>query len=495
MALLSVPVANADAGRRMAVVAGNDLGGPGEVELRFAQTDARRLAQVLRELGGVAAEDLFLLLDEDATAVRKALVEVDARAKASSAPVTLLFFYSGHADAEALHLGATRLAWDELRQTLERSPTRLQVALIDACQAGALTLPKGFVVGAPVSPDARGFAALVSADVAEQAQEMGSLGGSIFTHFLVSGLRGAADFDHDGEVTLAELNSYAGRATELATARWAGSLQHPAFHFDISGRGEIVLSRLRDAVATIHLAAPLEGHLVVSERGSPLIVAEAEKLSGQPMRIAVPSGRYRVHLRSPEAVRVAEAELPWGGTADLTPERFTALSYQSVAQKGALLEVRRHRLQVEAMLQSEATLGMGATLVARLEYGLRFAPFEVGLWLHATHWTIAAVDTTAATTVLGVGVVLSHEWALRRVDWRLFGAFEEEWWRQVVEKEGVRDAFAPTLAVGTGLRVPFLDRLFASLSLEGLLHFANVEGKGSTTSPGVRVSVGAGVAF
>ena len=61
------------AGRRIAVIAGNNFGAPGEIELRFARTDAQRMAQVLRELGGVSGEDLFLLLDKDVDAVRKTL--------------------------------------------------------------------------------------------------------------------------------------------------------------------------------------------------------------------------------------------------------------------------------------------------------------------------------------------------------------------------------------------------------------------------------------
>jgi len=493
--LLVAPGAVALPGRRIAVVAGNDVGAPGEVELRYARTDAQRVAQVLRELGGVAPADLYLLLDGDAGSMREALAAAAERSREGPEPATLLFFYSGHADAQAMHLGSSRFTWDELRAALETGPAQLRVAFVDACQAGALTLPKGFVVGPPAAQGARGFAVLASADLAEQAQEMGSLGGSIFTHYLVSGMRGAADTDGDGRVTLAELHSHTARNTARATAAWTGSLQHPAFHFDISGQGDIVVSELRQALATLEIGNELAGHLVVSERGTRLIVAEAEKAAGRPLRLAVPSGRYVVYLRAPSEVGAAEVDIPWGGSATLGAEQFTSHSYQSVAQKGTLIEVRRQRLVLEGGVQSPAVSGMGATPLGRLEYSFRFAPVELGLRLQYLHSRFDTVDTRAATTVVGLGALLAHEAVLRQVDVRLWVFFEEGWWRQAVDKEGVRTAMTPTFGAGAGVRVPVLNPLFASLGIEGLLHVPQVQDRGAVVRGGVRATLGVGIAF
>ena len=50
--------------------------------------------------------------------------------------------------------------------------------------------------------DVRGTAFIASTAVGEAAQESQALGGSFFTHHLETGLRGAADADGDGLVTL-----------------------------------------------------------------------------------------------------------------------------------------------------------------------------------------------------------------------------------------------------------------------------------------------------
>lgn len=91
--------------QRYAVVIGSNHGAPSEPVLRFAQTDARRVAQVLRELGRVQPEHLFLLLDPEPEAVRTTLARIERRVAGDPERAALVFYYSGHADADALHLG------------------------------------------------------------------------------------------------------------------------------------------------------------------------------------------------------------------------------------------------------------------------------------------------------------------------------------------------------------------------------------------------------
>ena len=60
---------------------------------------------------------------------------------------------------------------------------------------------------------------LAATAASEDAQESDELRGSFFTHYLVSGLLGAADEDGDGAVTLAEAYDHAYAATLRATSR------------------------------------------------------------------------------------------------------------------------------------------------------------------------------------------------------------------------------------------------------------------------------------
>jgi uncharacterized caspase-like protein len=56
--------------------------------------------------------------------------------------------------------------------------------------------------------DASGEVVITSSSADELSQESDEVGGSYFTHYLLSGLRGAADTSGDGEVTLDEAYRY-----------------------------------------------------------------------------------------------------------------------------------------------------------------------------------------------------------------------------------------------------------------------------------------------
>ena len=119
--------------------------------------------------------------------------------------------------------------------------------VLDACQAGSLVRIKGGAPApafdvAPWEALPRGLAFLASSSESEVAQESDELGGSFFTHFLVSGLRGAADRDRNGRVSLGESYEFASRHTLAATATSPVGPQHPTFRFDLAGQQDIALT-------------------------------------------------------------------------------------------------------------------------------------------------------------------------------------------------------------------------------------------------------------
>ena len=101
------------------VAIGNNRGDASDLALLFAERDARELADVLRNQGNVASDRVRLLIDEDADTVRRTLGSVNStlrgRQQEGGPATALIVFYSGHADAEALHLRGTHLALEELR--------------------------------------------------------------------------------------------------------------------------------------------------------------------------------------------------------------------------------------------------------------------------------------------------------------------------------------------------------------------------------------------
>jgi uncharacterized caspase-like protein len=202
--------------RRFALIAGANDGGNARVTLRYANTDARAMSKVLTQLGGVDPRDVVVVEDPsplELTRALEALAERLRAAKAGPSRVEAFFYDSGHSDEEGLLLKGDRLPYAALRSKLEALPAEVRIAVLDSCESGALNLVKG---GAPrpsflvdASSSLSGHAFLTSASADEAAQESERLKASIFTHFFLWGLRGAADTNRDGRITLAEAYQYA----------------------------------------------------------------------------------------------------------------------------------------------------------------------------------------------------------------------------------------------------------------------------------------------
>ena len=69
--------------RRLVLMVGANDGGPGRERLRFAVSDAQRMAAVLEQLGGVAHDDAILLRIPAEPALRAALADLRGRARAA----------------------------------------------------------------------------------------------------------------------------------------------------------------------------------------------------------------------------------------------------------------------------------------------------------------------------------------------------------------------------------------------------------------------------
>jgi uncharacterized caspase-like protein len=220
-------------------VAGANYGGPDRPALQYAISDAERLARVLVDLGGVSPEDAILLkqpglreLDEALGRLQARVVEARRAGRGDEGGRTeLLVYYSGHADDKGLLLGEDRYSYRSLRDRLDDVPADVRIAVLDACASGAITRLKGGKLRPPFlvdeSSDMRGHAFLTSSAETEAAQESDRIGASYFTHYLISGLRGAADVNGEGKVTLNEAYQFAFNETLGRTVDTKGGAQHP----------------------------------------------------------------------------------------------------------------------------------------------------------------------------------------------------------------------------------------------------------------------------
>jgi Caspase domain len=474
---------------RVAVVVGANLGAAADPPLRFAERDARRVAETLLDVGGVPRSELKLLAGADAASVLAALQ--DTRGK------SLLFYYSGHAGLDGLHLRGEVIPWARLRELSEGGAGELRIIFVDACHAGELARAKGFIAVPPekLPDESRGSAVLAAAEWFEAAQESDALGGSFFTHALVSGLRGAADSDGDGQVTLAELHSFVSRDTTARTSAASPVQQHPTYRFDISGRGDVVLARLREADARLTLAGPLEGTVVVLEADSPFVVVEANKRRGDRLAFALPRGRYQVHVRGASSVGIAEVTLPWGGEARVGPRELHARSYQEVALKGGIVQLRRFRLRAGATIESAPLSGMGFLPAGTLVGGGKIGPVELGVRFAAGSRSFDAVDTHITATVFEAGAFAAWEWPLRFLDLRAWVALDVARWWEKLSGAADRENVVPAVGLGAGLRLPLSARLFAEAGIEGRALFPEIQGQGREARVTARGDLLLGVVF
>lgn len=325
--------------RRFALLVGENIGANDDATLRYAESDAQRLARVLRDFGGFQGEDLVALDDVTAEEMRGALISMNSRIR-EVPNATLFVFYSGHADAEALHLRGSRLSLDEVRSLVHGSPAAARVLVIDACRSGAVTRVKGghpapsFAVDVDDKLAAEGMAILTSSAAGEDSQESDRIGASFFTHYLVSGLVGAADDDGDGTVTLDEAFHYASERTLVATAGTMSGPQHPTYRFELGGQGALVLTRPglgRERFGV--LAVPSGTWLVQRSSEEGAVVAEiAGSTAGR--KITLPEGRYFVSRRERDHLLEGSFKVASGGTTDVSPRTMREVAYAQVVRKG-----------------------------------------------------------------------------------------------------------------------------------------------------------------
>ena len=288
--------------RRFALVVGANDGGASRVRLRYAGTDAANFTAVMTRFGGVAEADARMLQEPTRRQFLEAMSAMRAKVAAATAAgdrAELLVYFSGHSDESGLMLGGEKLGYPEFRARIDSIPARIRLAVVDACASGALTRLKGGsrlpAFSVDQSSNLSGYAFLTSSSGAEAAQESDRIKASYFTHYLVSGLRGAADRNQDGRVTLGEAYAFAFQETLSQTEGSQAGAQHPSYDMRLTGTGDLVLTDLRGTSAGLVLAPAMRGRLFVRAASGDL-VAELQKQPGAKVELGLEPGLYDLGL-------------------------------------------------------------------------------------------------------------------------------------------------------------------------------------------------------
>lgn len=402
--------------QRYAVVIGNNRGAPSERPLRYAERDAETFSNVLKRHGDWAAENTVVLLGESEGAIRRALLEVNARIREDRAHTTLVVYYSGHASEEGLHLGDRTMSYQELRAIMRGSAATVRLLVLDACRSGGLTNVKGgrpanpFDIRTARAPDVEGMVMISSSAAGEDSHESDRLGASFFSHHFTNALLGAGDEDGDNRVTLDEAYAYAYKNTLRASGH-ATTLQHPTYAYDLKGRGDLVMTRLdrfqRRASALELAESGL--YLVLDDAAKGDVVAEV-RASRDKTRIVLPSSRYLVQRRAEDHYREYEVDLGPGETVALGELASRRVSYARLVRKGSELRSTAHAVYVLGGGRGAVLPDMGPALSGAFEYGLSLELVSLGL--RVRYGKNAAASTTPTATVqheeLAFGATLSH---------------------------------------------------------------------------------------
>lgn len=329
--------------RRFALIIGSN-GGAGEREqLRYAGHDASSFADVLQQLGGVNKPDLALLREPDRAAIDGAFDAISQRVRDERKPgqrVELVVYYSGHADETGILIGGGRYDYAKLRERIRAVPADVRIAIVDSCASGSFTRIKGGTKMPPFLRDSsnqvEGFAFLSSSSADEDAQESDKIGASFFTYFFVSALRGAADRNHDGKITLGEAYQFSYEMTLGRTQNTLHGPQHPAYDMHLSGTGDVVITDLRSTESSLVLPGPLHGHLVIVD-GSGRVTVELTKEAGDPLVLALPNDTYSVHVTNRAGEQVAKITLDHEGRIELQSDQLHRATPEETIARGVLV--------------------------------------------------------------------------------------------------------------------------------------------------------------
>lgn len=333
--LLFTAVASAGILRHALIVGANDGGGTLD-PLRYAEMDAQRVSDVLLELGGFDPADITVLYAPTPAELKDALHQhADAAARAPDD--MFIFYYSGHADVRGLRLDADLYTFEALKADIRAMPAEVKLGILDACRSGTITRLKGAQLAPPFLLEeqlaAEGEAWMTAASADEEAQESDQLRGSFFTHYLLSGLRGAADTG-DGTVSLDEAYAYAFDRVVDHTGGTEAGVQHPNFDYRLKGQGDLRLTAVAQGRSTLTFPAELGGHITVLRMPDRTPVAEVAKTGGTPSVLALAPGNYLLRLRESDGRTFREALVGLADGARLTVSRWGAANMEVGAMKG-----------------------------------------------------------------------------------------------------------------------------------------------------------------
>ncbi len=328
--------------KRYGLIIGANNGGSSRVMLKYALSDAAAFKKVMNELGGMQESETLLLYNPDRRNYSSAMNQLRQKIAQNSGKYRkseFFFYYSGHSDEESILLGSEKITYSELKRDIVSLNVDVRIVILDSCSSGAFTRTKGgamrssFMVD--TSYDMKGNAFMTSSSADEASQESDSIKGSFFTHYIITGMRGAADVTQDKKITLNEVYQFAYNSTLTRTQKTSGGAQHPHYHIEMMGTGDVVMTDINTSNARLLFNEEVEGRIFV-KNSSDRIVAEFPKSYGQPVVLGIESGKYTIIATDyNDKIRQAEVTVPGGTEFNLQNRHFKSQRTEITTVRGA----------------------------------------------------------------------------------------------------------------------------------------------------------------
>lgn len=206
-------------------------------DLRFADRDARQVVQFLKSKpgGGAGSSHIRLLTNRQATwaNIQQALTLF----RKASADDRVILYFSGHGLSDSfvpydvIPGNRTKLLTHRaIKAAFYDSKAQTKLCIADACLSGSMTQStKQRAVAQTITTNASSgsnVAMLLASRSTQNAVESSRLAGGAFTHYLLKGLNGRADLNHDKIVTIRELHRYVSPQVRQTTS----GKQAPVFY-------------------------------------------------------------------------------------------------------------------------------------------------------------------------------------------------------------------------------------------------------------------------
>jgi hypothetical protein len=242
---------------------------PNARPLKYAVNDALAFTRYLKNYIELSEDHIFFLNEREATKDNILSLLGTKLKRMASREDTVIIFYAGHGavetdpsnpdgdgfekyllpyDADLNDLFATSISMDEVRKIFQRIRADRLIFIADTCYSGAsggrtmmATKTRANLSDKFYERISRGKGRVIisSCSANEISKEDDNLQHGIFSYYMLEGLKGGADQDGDGIITVSELFSYLSRKVPQASAQD----QHPVKKGETEG--ELVIGRVK----------------------------------------------------------------------------------------------------------------------------------------------------------------------------------------------------------------------------------------------------------